>query len=282
MAVLRVRLFKGGHCTHKEQMVIRNGRRATVAFPSMFALIEHPTQGAMLFDTGYGQPFFEATRYFPGRFYRMLTPVQLAPHETAVAQLQQIGYAPEDIRHILISHFHGDHVAALRDFGQARMVFLESGYRHVKPLQGIRAVRLGYLPSVLPDDFESRAVPVSDSSGHLQRELPPFGRVYDLFGDGLIQLVPLEGHFCGQMGAWLQTDAGPLFLIADACWYRASFERLVLPHPLAMLLMHNPDQYRQDLARIHLFAHQHPEALIVPSHCPPSIHAYARQAAASA
>jgi len=268
---LKVQLFKGGYCTHAEHMVYRKGSRQTVAFPAMFALIEHPRQGLLLFDTGYGQPFFQATERFPNRLYRMLTPVTLHSADTAVAQLAQLGYAPSDVGHILISHFHGDHVAALKDFPQARMVFMQHGYEFVRRLKGFRAVRIGYLPEVLPADFESRALPIAPDSGHPAAPLPPFPVAYDLFGDGLIRLIPLDGHFCGQMGAWLQTAAGPVFLIADACWYRQSFEELVLPHPIAMSLMHNRHQYRQDLIDIQTFAREHPQVPVIPSHCTPSI-----------
>lgn len=277
MTELRLHLFQGGACTHREHMVLRTAAHRTVSFPSLFALLEHPREGLILYDTGYAPHFFNATRFFPERFYRLLTPVTLSSTETALARLQQMGYRGEDLRWLLISHFHGDHVAGLRDFPQARYVFLQAGYEHVRRLRGFKAVRIGFLPQLLPGDFESRALaldvenPAQTGLGTRVAELPPFDYVLDLFGDGSIQLVPLQGHFCGQMGALLKTDRGPVLLAADACWYRESFEKMILPHPLAMAIMYDAEQYQRDLQALHNYQLAHPEVAIIPSHCSHSL-----------
>lgn len=271
MSQVQLNLLQGGFCSHSEKMVLRTRGRAPIAFPSMFALIQHPIQGALLFDTGYSSHFFSATQPFPERLYRMVTPVTLTSRETAKVQLQQFGIQAEDIRYILISHFHGDHVAGLRDFPRARFVFLEQGYQTVKQLKKFQAVRIGYLADLLPADFESRVWPLASDSPTICQAPAPFAKAFDLFGDQSIFLIPLEGHFCGQMGALINSQKGPVFLIADACWLRQSFERLELPHPIAMSIMHNAGQYKQDLKDIQHYAQTHPGTLIVPSHCTESI-----------
>lgn len=266
--MLRLRLFEGGYCTHRQKMALRSRSLRTVTFPSIFGVIEHPQQGVILFDTGYGSHFFAATAPFPERAYRWVTPVVLHSEETAVSRLRQLGYRPDEVTHIIISHFHGDHVSALRDFPNARFVFLDSGYRHVKPLNRLQGVSIGFLKDLLPPDFESRALALSLSDARYRVGLPePLGDGLDLFQDGLIRLVPLEGHFAGQVGGLLETTAGSVFLVADACWFRQSFETLVLPHPIAMARMYNPKQYVQDLERIQAFHKHHPHAHIIPSHC---------------
>lgn len=241
---------------------------ATVSFPSIFGVIEHPREGVILFDTGYSPHFFEATTPFPERAYRWVTPVVLHSHETAVSRLWRMGYRPEDVRHVIISHFHGDHVSALRDFPRARFVFLESGYAHVRQLNRLQGVSIGYLKSLLPADFDSRALALDLQDAHYRVGLPePLGEGLDLFKDGSLRLVPLEGHFAGQVGALLATDKGTVFLIADACWFRESFQENVLPHPIAMTRMYNPEQYVRDLQAIHGYAQRFPQAYIIPSHC---------------
>ena len=42
------------------------------------------------------------------------------------------------------------------------------------------------------------------------------GKGYDLFGDQSIIMFPLPGHAAGQHGALIQTEKGPVFLVADA------------------------------------------------------------------
>ena len=116
------RLLKVGSCSHLECMAIGGGRWQGVEFPSLCALIGHPERGWMLYDTGYSEHFLAATETFPERFYRLLTPVELRSTECLVAQLQSLGIEAADIREVLISHFHGDHVAGLRDFPQCGFV----------------------------------------------------------------------------------------------------------------------------------------------------------------
>lgn len=263
---IKLTLFQGGYCTHQEKMVLRTGRKETIRFPSMFALIEHPEHGFILFDTGYSSRFYEATTRFPASLYARLTPVFLQPEQTAVRQLALRGIAPEEISHVIISHFHGDHVAGLRDFPKAELIAMANGYHKVKNLRGFAAVKQGFLPELLPADFQQRARLIS-SEGFVKGTLPPFEGGLDLFEDGSILLVPLEGHYCGQIGAWVNEQTGPVFLVADACWLRRAFEQYILPHPLAMFIMNNAAQYRLDLQHLHQYHREHPEVRIIPSHC---------------
>ncbi|MGV3526453.1 MAG: MBL fold metallo-hydrolase [Candidatus Sericytochromatia bacterium] len=270
---VQLQLRTAGACTHAEHMVLRGASRQTVAFPSLYAQIQHPHEGLILYDTGYSPRFFSATDPFPERFYRLLTPVTLSSEQTAAAQLRQQGLAPEDVKWVIISHFHGDHVAGLRDFPHARFAFLEHGYAHVSQLSRLQAVRTGYLQSLLPPDFMQRAEGLTLAGPRL-RYVAPFGACLDLFGDGSLQMVPLEGHFCGQSGLLINSEDGPVLLVADACWRRESFEDLRLPHPLAMAIMHDPERYRHDLQQIQSFAQAHPHVPIVPSHCTRSLQAW--------
>ena len=270
-----VQLFKGGFCTHPERMVIQGGSREAVQFPSMFALIRHPRHGLILFDTGYSTHFLEATRRLPYRLYAEVTPVSIDPAQTAVAQLGALGIAPDEIAYIIISHFHGDHVAALRDFPKARFICMQHGYERIKDLKGIRATRMGFLPQLLPPDFESRVLFINwKEEQHRVTPVLPFEYTFDVFGDGSLRFIPLDGHFSGQLGVLVETRVGPCFLIADACWRSRSYQELVMPHPVAMLIMNNPRQYRRDLEHIQAFHHTHPKTWIIPSHCESTLDAY--------
>jgi glyoxylase-like metal-dependent hydrolase (beta-lactamase superfamily II) len=270
--MIRISLLQGGYCTHSRKMVLTGEANQTCQFPSLFAVIEHPQEGLILYDTGYSDHFFKATRRYPYRVYAQITPVFLEPAETAAAQLRARGMDPNEVKYIIVSHFHGDHVAGLKDFPKARFICLHQGYEQIRSLKGIAATRKGVLPGLMPDDFERRAWFIDREHSPLRvAPVVPFAYTYDLFGDGLIRLIPLEGHFCGQLGALLQTQQGPCFLIADACWLREGYLEQRLPHPVAMTLMNNPAQYRQDLADILSYHQAHPNTAIVPSHCIPSI-----------
>jgi glyoxylase-like metal-dependent hydrolase (beta-lactamase superfamily II) len=112
---VRVDLLLVGHCMHCERITRAGGSWRPVAFPALAALIWHPTQGPLLYDTGYADHFNTATAPFPERIYRWVTPPVLPPAQRLEAQLAARGLRLRDIRVALISHFHGDHVAGLRD-----------------------------------------------------------------------------------------------------------------------------------------------------------------------
>ena len=51
--------------------------------------------------------------------------------ETAIAQIKRLGYAPEEVKHIVLTHFHYDHVGGLPDFPQAKVHIYKDEYEAV-------------------------------------------------------------------------------------------------------------------------------------------------------
>ena len=141
----------------------------------------------------------------PYSLYRRITPLFIRPELSVASQLDAFGLSPADIRLIFVSHFHADHVAGLRDFPNATYVTLRAAYQHVAPLSGFSALRRGFLPMLLPPDFERRASFPDTFDGPL---LPGLGPTCDYFGDGSLLLVLLPGHARGQIGMLAQTESG--------------------------------------------------------------------------
>ncbi|MEW4371331.1 MBL fold metallo-hydrolase [Paenibacillus kandeliae] len=157
-------LGAAGYCTHPEILTIRGGTWRPTAFPAGFACIQHPQHGMILFDTGYSMRFFEETRRLPQALYRYLTPVVYTEQDHSGVQLEQeAGVRAEEIRYVILSHFHGDHIAAARDFPNAQFIYLQESYAAVKRLNTWNAVRAGFLAGLLPDDFEQRSLPFTRS-----------------------------------------------------------------------------------------------------------------------
>jgi glyoxylase-like metal-dependent hydrolase (beta-lactamase superfamily II) len=148
-----------GYCTHPEFLTIQGGSLRPVAFPAGFACIRHPQHGPILFDTGYSSRFFTETASLPESLYRYTTPVVYTEQDHALQQLQLAGVSADEIRYVILSHFHGDHIAAVRDFPQAQFIYLQESYDAVLKLRSIRAVKAGFLRGLLPDDFEARSLP---------------------------------------------------------------------------------------------------------------------------
>lgn len=260
-----------GHCLAREAMLIRGGSRQTIACHSLVALIEHPRHGWGLWDTGYAPRILAETERWPFRLYRHVTPLRLRPELALPAQLPRWGLAPADIRWIILSHLHADHIAGLLDFPNAEVVLTAAAYEGVVGLRGWRALARAFIPNLLPADLAGRARLVREFAGP---PLPGLGPTYDVFGDGALQLVMLPGHGRGQVGLFAHTAERRILFAADAAWVSRSIRERRLPHPLTYLFIDDRRALRQSLDRLHAFAQQCPDVTIVPTHCP---EAYARE-----
>jgi glyoxylase-like metal-dependent hydrolase (beta-lactamase superfamily II) len=269
----------GGSCRQFEHFVLRSYRPRLLRFPAMFAIIEHPREGVVLFDTGYAGRFFDATRRFPERLYAITTPVTLGPAESAVARLAAFGHAPRDVRTVLISHFHADHVAGLIDFPHARLRCLASAWQGVRNRSRVDALRHGFLPALMPDDFEARLDPLDIlATRPLPPDCAPFTHGLDVFGDESVLAVELAGHAAGQAGLFVHANDGQrYFLVSDACWTREAFERPVLPHPIASILFDNAREYKRTLGKITDLSRRSASIVIVPSHCEQTVRVLAER-----
>lgn len=239
-----------------------------VAFPAGWALVEHPLYGPILFDCGYGEPARTAMQRGLRRVYRTVLGVCCPAEGDAVAQLHARGIAAEDIRHVVISHFHPDHVGALRAFPSARFVVHGHAWRTMRR-GALARLHAQVWRELLPDDFERRldvvdarrfTAPVGD--------LAPLAATFDLFGDGSVVLVDLPGHADGQMGVATHHDGQRVLLVADAFWQHAQLDaRGRLSWLARRLAMHAPGDYADTLSRLRRFRTAQPDAWIIASHC---------------
>ncbi len=265
---MEVTIFQAGYCTHIERVIKKDGQWKSIKFPALFALIKHPNLGYILFDTGYSTEFYKLTKKFPYNIYGKITPVYVDDWDSSLSQLQQYGVEAKDIKYIIISHFHADHIGGVKLFPYSTFIYSKEEYHYLKNKRGLAAVKNGFIPELLPYDFEERSMyiedfetidnPVKDSI---------FKKGYDLFGDGKIAAIHLSGHTKGQYGIYLtDKDKQPYFFIADSCWIEEAYEELKLPSKVSHLIMDNPNNYVDTLNKISYLHKKYPEIKIIPSH----------------
>jgi len=261
-------LLKVGHCGHPECVVLRGGGLRAVTFPSLVGLIEHPRQGLVLYDTGYSRHFYEATRSFPECLYRAITPVKLPPEEELLTQLESRGIAASEIGTIIISHFHGDHVAGLRDFPGARFIATRAEREGNEKRGRLGRLRRAYLRRLLPDDFEGR-VRYAGESPVLSMPTPwsALGKAHDLFGDGSLIGFDLPGHTASQLGLAFRSEDREVFFVGDACWKIEGLEQDRRPSSLAYGLFADGAAYDRTFAALCELRRSPQAPLIIPSHC---------------
>ncbi len=266
-----VKYLRVGQCRHLECIAARGGRFASVEFPSLCGLIHHSDIGWILFDTGYAEHFFTATKQFPQRLYSFALPVDLPQEQRLIAQLRCFGIAPEDIALVVVSHYHGDHVAGLKDFPRAKFIAMKAATEEMQyfSTRPWRATIQGKLPNMLPEDYFTRLNYVDDfGSIDLPNWMSPFSQAFDFLGDGSLLGIPLPGHSCGQLGLLLPDAVGrPVFFVADACWSLPACREGRAPSSLVNFLTHNGNAYRASFMKIKQLAEREPVLAILPSHC---------------
>jgi len=275
---VNIQLLAVGHCRHCERVTMVGGGLRAITFPSICALIVHPRAGPILYDTGYAGHFLNATTTLPERAYRWLTPVSLPARDELGAQLARRGVALNDIRWCVLSHFHADHIAGMRDLPAARFIASRQDVEDLRSRSRLGALVKGLLPTLLPPDFASRL----QYAEALTRRPPAagwevLGEGFDLFGDDSVRAVLLPGHAPGHLGLLLRDQQDRrVLLCADAAWSRRAWQELRLPSLLARPLFHDWQAYKRTLHGLHQLAARHGELVILPSHCQASLDDYRR------
>ncbi len=223
---MRVTVFAAGTCSAPEALVVRGAPWRRAAFPGGVVLVEHPDTGPVLLDTGFApRQQAAASRRLASRALLALLHPTYSP--TAADRLAGLGIAAADVRHVVLTHAHHDHLGGLLDFPRAAIHATPAALAALShPPRGHAAA---YLPALAPTDLAARLTPIGASA-----PVPPLlarvglESVFALL-PGMVA-VPLPGHAVGQVGVWIE-DAetadgrrGPLFVAADAAWRGAHID----------------------------------------------------------
>ena len=262
-SLIKLRLFSSGYTKGNARHIHKGAASEMLVFHAIWAIIEHPALGKVMLDTGYTQRFFEATRSFPGRLYRFATPVFVKEEEYAIHQLARMGLRPQDINHLVISHFHADHIGGLKDFPDIPVWCSRPALSHALSKTHWNGVFKGILPDLLPKDLQQRAKHPED---YAQAEKIGLFTAWK-WADG-IWFVSLPGHCRGQLGLYLEnTQWGTVFLIVDASWSSQAYRERIYPPKLVSIFIDSYKQLTNTIDALHAFHLAHPEVKILPCHC---------------
>ena len=188
-------------------------------------LIETDAHGLVLVDTGYGLRDVAHPHRHPHpritRPWRVMLNIRLRERETAVRQVEALGYRAEDVRHIVATHLDFDHAGGLEDFPNATVHVMQREYDDATgPRSGVVS-RNRWRPTQLEEVRRWRGY------GAQGERWFGFDAVRDL--EGLppeILMVPLPGHTWGHAGVAVRRANGSWLLHAgDAYFYRGEMRR---------------------------------------------------------
>lgn len=255
-----------------ERLMVRGGTWRMRKLAVRYGLYLGAPVGPVLIDTGYTAHSVTAVgRSFGLRAYGQLLRPELRPEGQPEPFLARFGLRPQDIRCVIVTHFHVDHVSGLRLFDRARFLVSGPGWRSFSKASALANLRHGMFAELLPPDFAERI--------DLIDVLPtmPVARLavqgHDLFGGGRVIALPLPGHAAGHFGLVFPQLARPLLYAVDTQWLLAALPRgkrpgfparLVAAEPFAIgptcdlveafaqaggdvMLCHDPEPTRYDL-----------------------------------
>jgi len=176
-------------------------------------LLEHPREGLTLVDAGIcADQAHRHGEYYRGVMRLILDDDEYAqePHEALSPQLERLGFRPEDVKAIVLTHLHEDHVGGLRELPRAKVIVSRAEW------DARRMKLFGFLPMFYSPSFNfvEHWERVSFDSGPFHT----FERSQDVFGDGAVRLLPTPGHTPGHMCAVVQMDGYQLLITGD-CLY---------------------------------------------------------------
>lgn len=262
-----IEFFASGYCEAHANVVNPISGKGKAKFYAVWALISIPEIGYIMFDTGYSKHFQEVTNSFPARFYRWATPVFLKENDSAREILKQKGIRCDEIKYIIISHFHADHIAGLRDFDKATFICAQSSLEEVKNLSGFKAVSKGILHGLLPNNFYERVTTIEQLANSI--EIDVFGIThYHLFNNQYFELILVPGHAKGMLGFIFKKEDQHLVFATDAAWSTETFEKEILPKKIVKLFFDSWSDFVDTQSKLRAYKKQNPNCNILFTHCP--------------
>ena len=263
---ISLEFFASGYCEAHAKAVNPQTGKGKDTFYAVWALIYVPQMGYVLFDTGYAPYFQTVTESFPERFYRWMTPVFLKKTETAKAILEQKGIAENEVKYVIISHFHADHIAGLKDFPSAKFICTEAALEEVQTLKGVKAVSKGILHGLLPTDFYQRVVTIEQFADKIEVSKQGL-KTYFLFKNKEFRLVSVPGHARGMLGFAFEKESKKVFFGTDASWSYDTYQQGILPSKIVKLFFDSWTDFVETQEKIRQFEAQNPSFTILFTHC---------------
>lgn len=172
-------------------------------------------QGLVLVDTGYGLQDVKRPHARLPVVWPALLNVRLRERDTALRQIEALGFSAHDVRHIVLTHLDFDHAGGIEDFPDARVHVMETERAAAEQKRRSFVGNQRYRPLQWDEVRDWRTYAIGGEAWF------GFDAVRSLEGiPPEIFMVPLRGHTLGHAGIAVQTPKGWLLHAGDAYLYR--------------------------------------------------------------
>lgn len=233
--------------------------RSWVEAPVNVFVLDHP-EGLILFDAGLDtavltNPQYVRSaigRFFMGRLFRL----RMRPEETLSNKLADLGFDASDVRKVIVSHLHFDHVGCIAEVPQAELLVSRDEWAQ---LSGPHPERHFVFEEHLQRpgvrwhlvDFETTEDPL----------FAPFGGCHDVMNDGSLILLPTPGHTPGSVSLMVRIEgSSPVLLIGDLAYETESLMKDQVPGT------GKKSQLLESYAKVRGLKQRLPDLAVFPSH----------------
>ena len=231
--------------------VERGGRGLrAVALSLTVAVIERPA-GLCVIDTGWSRAQCAFPDDDPGTLHAAFLGMRVKPEDALASQLISCGYDPGDVRDVIATHSHRDHVDGVVDFPGATVHITDTELRVPRPGVSKALTRAGKL-----------AVHALKGPAALG-----FQRTHDVFGDGSVLLLDAAGHTPGSAAVAVALDEGWMIHAGDAAMFARDYrdDESLPPSPYMRVMGWDMAQQREGFSRLRTAERDH-GARVVTSH----------------
>ena len=254
--ITKIKLYSCGYCQNDLGIVFHGHKKDVRKFPALVVYLHHAKFGNVLFDTGYSELVYK--NGFVSFIYNSLNKTFVKSSEIIDVRLRDDGISPESIKYIIISHAHPDHIGALNRFSDYRLITSREVLAKMK--EG-KTLSLTFKNMIPHGKIKVKTV-MPTSEKNMLSEF--FSEVYDIFGDGSVFGVRLDGHANGQIGIYLPEYK--IFFAADACWGEDIMEEVPKMNILPRLIQDDFLKYSETVTALKKFSAEYPDVKIVFSH----------------
>ena len=234
---------------------VRVPREQWVDFPVAAFLVEHPSAGPVLVDTGFHPAVAVDPKQGIGPLGGLLfKDLEMSPDQAVPAQLRALEIDPASVRTVVMTHLHADHASGIAEFPAATFVLSQDEW--AAAASGRRLD--GYIRRQFDHAFDYRTV---DFEAADVDSFATFGRSVDVFGDGSVRMVFTPGHSRGHCSVILRLRNREALLTADAAYTMRTIRESHLPY-----VMSDEHRFRRSLRELQLYLEATPDALVVPGH----------------
>jgi glyoxylase-like metal-dependent hydrolase (beta-lactamase superfamily II) len=265
-ATVRLHPFVTGTCLSPPGMVETQGRlkdlgigvptEEYIRIPFITFLVEHPTIGSIMIDTGMHPSVAVDPRGNLGWTGPLvLKDIEFDSRDSAASHLRAIGVHLPSVRFVLMTHMHLDHASAVSEFPDATFIVSAAEWEAANAWNGVMN---GYVKKQFNHAIDFRLL---DFDSDETNSFATFGRGIDLFGDGSVHAVATPGHSAGHVSYVLRLEGREALVAGDAIYAIKTLRDSAIPWRA-----HDMHNFKRSLREIQLYEKESPGALIIPGH----------------